>query len=200
VSPIPKRLGSRLLFGLDFLRYPRLLGSAVPSTQALARRIIAHCPWPRTQLVVEFGPGVGVITAPLLRRLGPDGALVAVEINPRFVAHLRRTIRDARLAVLHGAAQDAAALLAGRGLGPPDVVIMGIPLSMLGRDERLELLRRTWALLKPGGRLLLYQFSRRALPDLRAVFGDVRWQLELVNLPPAWVFIASKHEAAKHER
>ena len=35
--------------------------------------------------VVEYGPGEGVVTKALLKRLSPEGKLVAIESNPDFV-------------------------------------------------------------------------------------------------------------------
>ncbi|MDP9375066.1 MAG: 16S rRNA (adenine(1518)-N(6)/adenine(1519)-N(6))-dimethyltransferase RsmA [Chloroflexota bacterium] len=39
--------------------------------------------------VVEVGPGLGVLTAELLARVGPAGRVIAVELDRRLAAHLR---------------------------------------------------------------------------------------------------------------
>jgi hypothetical protein len=43
-------------------------------------------------------------------------------------------------------------------------------------------------LLRPGGVLVVYQFTRSAVPELRRVFGHVRQEFEPLNVLPARVF------------
>jgi len=42
--------------------------------------------------VVEVGPGLGILTAELLRRVGPAGRVVAVELDRRLAAHVRAAL------------------------------------------------------------------------------------------------------------
>ena len=60
--------------------------------------------------------------------------------------------------------------------------------AQLSRPSRLDLLAGWCRLLRPGGVLVVYQFTRSALPDLRRVFGQVRQEFEPLNVLPAWVF------------
>lgn len=59
--------------------------------------------------VVEVGPGLGILTAELLRRVGPSGRVVAVEFDRRLAAHLRER-RDRGDFVGEGGADAGAAL------------------------------------------------------------------------------------------
>jgi 16S rRNA (adenine1518-N6/adenine1519-N6)-dimethyltransferase len=64
----------------------------------LERIAAAVCPAP-VDLVVEIGPGRGALTEKLLRRAA---RVVAVEIDPFLVEHLRRKFAaEPRLAVVH---------------------------------------------------------------------------------------------------
>jgi phospholipid N-methyltransferase len=131
---------------------------------------------------------VGTLTGPILDRLGGDGTLVAFEMNPTFVAHLRTEFADRRLTVLHRSAAEAGAALGERGIGSVDLLVSGIPLSGLPRADRLALIADWRRLLRPGGVLVVYQFTRSALPELRRVFGQVRQEFEPLNVLPARVF------------
>jgi len=165
-----------------------MLGSVVPSSRFLISRILRQADWDRTRVVVEAGPGVGTVTTGILDRVASDGALVAFEMNPTFVAHLRSQIADPRLKVLHRSAAEAEAALAALGVGAADLIVSGIPLSGFSREARLDLLAGWRRVLRPGGVLVVYQFTRSALPDLEHVFGRVRQEFEPFNVLPAQVF------------
>ena len=86
-----------LLFGRNFVKHPRMLGSLIPSSRFLVERVLRQIDWARARTIVEYGPGVGTITGEILRRLRPDGSLVTIEMNRDFVSYLRRTSPDQRL-------------------------------------------------------------------------------------------------------
>jgi len=47
--------------------------------------------------VLEPGPGMGFFTLELARRVGPKGRVVAVDVQPRMIAGLKRRLARARL-------------------------------------------------------------------------------------------------------
>lgn len=187
--------GSRLeqlaLFARNFIRYPRMLGSIIPSSSFLIQRLLRQADWTRARVVVEYGPGVGTFTREILRRLGPDAVLVVLETNEEFVAYLERSIRDPRLHVVHASAADVEQVLEARGLGRADYVVAGIPFSMLPDAQRQRILQATRDVLQPEGALLVYQFSPRVLPHLERVFSEVRRGFEPLNVLPARLFVCS---------
>ena len=52
-----------LLFAKNFLQHPRMLGSLIPSSRFLVERLLRKVDWKRAKTIVEYGPGVGTITA-----------------------------------------------------------------------------------------------------------------------------------------
>ena len=77
--------GDAFLFIRNFFRHPRMLGSIIPSSRFLIKQLLEPIDWDKARVIVEYGPGVGGITAEILRRMRPDARLIAIEMNPDFV-------------------------------------------------------------------------------------------------------------------
>jgi len=188
---VPSRFADALLFARNFVRHPRMLGSIIPSSRFLIKQVLEPIDWQRARVIVEYGPGVGNITAQILRRLSPDGHLVAIETNRDFVEFLGAAMPDPRLHVVQGSAADVHAILEGLGLPAASYIISGIPFSTMPEDLRTDIVRKTRAALEPGGAFLVYQFSSRVLPDLQRTFEVVKRGFQPLNVLPAHLFVCA---------
>ncbi len=182
------RGGDAFLFARNFFRHPRMLGSIIPSSRFLIRQLLQPIDWPTARVIVEYGPGVGSITAEILQRMRPDATLIAIETNPEFVQFLRTTFADERLKVLQDSAESVDLILARLGHHSANYIISGIPFSTIPAALRERILRKTSGALAPGGAFLVYQFSTRVLPDLQRIFHYVKRQFEPLNVLPAHLF------------
>jgi phospholipid N-methyltransferase len=193
-----------LLFARNFLRYPKLLGSVVPSSRFLVGQLLKHVDWDEARLIVEYGPGVGTFTGEILRRMRPDAQLIAIELNDQFVEFLSANYRDPRLHVVRGSALEVEAFvreLAGTRTdaggatvqnGHADAIVSGIPFSTIDLDLRERILAQTHQVLDPRGCFLAYQFSRALLPHLRDRFRDIEEEFVALNILPAHVWCCRK--------
>src|SRR5919107_842030 len=125
-SPARTRKGSRRLprsrdrrspspqwqFLRGFLKNPVMVGSIIPSSRVLIDKMLRPVDWESTRLFVEYGPGVGTFTRPILDQLGPDARLVTIDTNPDFTKFLRESIDDPRLVPVTGSASDVESILA----------------------------------------------------------------------------------------
>ncbi|HYC32623.1 MAG TPA: rRNA adenine N-6-methyltransferase family protein [Gemmatimonadales bacterium] len=169
-----------------------MLGSLIPSSRYVVDKVLGQVDWGRARTVMEYGPGVGTLTAEILRRLRPDATLVAIEMNGDFVRYLRRTVPDRRLHVVEGSAAEADGELAARGLKHADYVISGIPYSTMPPEVRDRILRVTHDVLHPEGAFLVYQFTRAVLPFLQETFERVEQGFEPRNIMPARLFFCRR--------
>src|SRR5690242_6056137 len=108
-SPSPK-----WQFLRGFFKNPVMVGSIIPSSRVLIDKMLDPVDWAITRLFVEYGPGVGTFTLPLLDRMGPDGTLVTIDTNGDFTRYLRERIDDPRLVPVTGSAADVENILADR--------------------------------------------------------------------------------------
>jgi phospholipid N-methyltransferase len=180
-----------ILFARNFFKHPRMLGSIIPSSRFLVHDLMRQVDWNRARVLVEYGPGVGNITAEVLKRMRPDARMVVFETNDDFVGFLREAIPDPRLTVVHGSAADVGRVLGELGLGQADCVISGIPFSTMPPEVGEAIVRSTREALRPGGRFLVYQFSREVLRFLRREFQEIREAFEPLNILPARLYYCS---------
>lgn len=194
----PSRAAQILLFASNFLKYPAMLGSVIPSSRFLIEEVLDQVDWVRARVLVEYGPGVGNFTEQILRRMKPDATLLALETNPEFVRFLGESFADPRLQVVHGSAADVDRILRQRGLDKADYIISGIPFSTMPPALRESILKTTHGVLDPTGAFLVYQFSARVLPDLRRIFGRVERSFEPFNILPAQMFFCQPRALHMH--
>jgi phospholipid N-methyltransferase len=177
-----------IAFLRGFLERPKEVGSIIPSSRWMERRITRTAEIANADLVIELGPGTGGTTKALLHAMRPDARLLAIEINPGFCDLLTETIDDPRLIVHQGSAAEIQEALVKHDLDAPDVILSGIPFSTMPRELGLSILRSARAALKPGGRFVAYQFRDVVHTLGKRVFGAASIQLELLNVPPMRVY------------
>ncbi|HEV7446895.1 MAG TPA: methyltransferase domain-containing protein [Steroidobacteraceae bacterium] len=180
--------GDAFLFFRNFFRHPRMLGSIIPSSRFLIKQLLQPIDWDKARVIVEYGPGVGGITAEILRRMRPDARLIAIEMNPEFVSFLRKTLVDERFQVVEGSAADVRDIMQKSGHSKADYIISGVPLGSMPQAVREAILRNTCEALATGGSFLVFQFTTRVLPDLNRFFRYVRRKFEPLNILPAHLF------------
>jgi phospholipid N-methyltransferase len=187
-----RRTGSRqdhiLAFFKGFLDEPKQVGSIIPSSRFLEKRLVKVAELARADVAIELGPGTGGTTRAMLARMKPEARLLAIEINPKFGKLLQRTIRDPRLIVHTGSAADIGEALRAHDLPPADVILSGIPFSTMGRELGLSILCSIDANLAPSGRFVAYQFRDRVESLGRQVMGAPSVQVEMLNVPPMRIY------------
>jgi phospholipid N-methyltransferase len=189
----------RLAFFQGFLRKPMQVGSIIPSSRFLERRIARAARIERARLVIELGPGTGGTTRALLRHMRPDATLLAIEIDPHFVSVLRRLNHDPRLIVHEGSATEVRQILSKHELDAPDVVLSGIPFSTMPWPVGRAIVRSVYESLEPGGVFVAYQVRDRVKTLGSEVFGRAQTDMVLLNVPPMRVYRWEKKAAARSD-
>lgn len=191
MQSLPRRLrpqpDDRLAFFQGFLKRPREVGSIIPSSRFLERRVTQTADLSNADFVIELGPGTGGTTRSFLRAMKPEAKLLAIEISPHFVRVLRRW-HDQRLTVHLGSATDLRAILDEHELPAPDAILSGIPFSTMARPLGLAILRAVHDVLEPGGCFVAYQVRDRVESLGNTVFGHASKHTVLLNVPPMRVY------------
>lgn len=181
---------------LSNLLQDRYVASVMPTSRFAVEKICSRVDLGSARVVIEYGPGTGVFTRALLRRMRPDARLVAIERNEALSNLLRRNCRDPRLQIYNDCAGNIIEIARRSGAGQADCVLSGIPFSFLQPATRVELLRNTYRILRKGGTFLAYQTfyqppGHLRVP-LRAFFPAVSTGFAILCVPPLLLIEATK--------
>ncbi|WP_237213717.1 class I SAM-dependent methyltransferase [Falsiroseomonas oryziterrae] len=165
---------------------PLQMGSVIPSSPSLCRKIAALVERKPDEVVVELGAGTGVISRALLEAGVPPERLVVVEIVPDMAAHLRGVLPGVN--VIQGDAFDLPRALPERLHGKVGTAICGIPLVMLPLDRQRRFVEAVEA-VAPGRGFLLYTYCITSpLPYRKLNLSAERKAWTPLNVPPASVW------------
>jgi phospholipid N-methyltransferase len=199
----PSRTG-RGFFFWESLKSLSVTASLFPSSRFLASALLRPIDFSRAQIIVELGMGSGAITTEILRRMAPGSVLLAIEVNPAFVAHVRGKVRDSRFVPISGRAERLGSILSQRGIRRADAIVSSLGLTSMAHAQRSSIIGQAAERLAEDGVLTQYQYLpasgnpnwSRALGIkrfaeecfLRKYFREVHAERVIRNLPPATVY------------
>jgi phosphatidylethanolamine/phosphatidyl-N-methylethanolamine N-methyltransferase len=174
------------MFFCRWIANPLQMGSVVPSSPALCRRVVRQVRRAADEAVVELGAGTGAISRALLDAGVPPERLFVVEIVPDMVGYLRRILPGAN--VIGGDARALPALIPPHWHGHIGSVICGIPLVLRPLAEQRRFIDAIEA-VAPGRGFLHYSYCATSpLPARKHALQAKREAWTPLNFPPASVW------------
>jgi demethylmenaquinone methyltransferase/2-methoxy-6-polyprenyl-1,4-benzoquinol methylase len=143
------------------------------------------------QKVLDVAGGTGDLAAHFAPRVGPTGLVTIADINPAMLEAGRARLAD------RGIAGNAEFVQADAERLPfPDNHFDCITIAFgLRNVTRIDAaLASMWRVLKPGGRLLVLEFSKPVLPGLNAVYDAYSFHL----LPKLGKLIANDEDSYRY--
>ena len=116
----------RLKFFREAIRDIKTSGTIFPSSRFLSRRIVNNIDFSTVKVIVEFGPGNGIITKEILKRIQPHTKLIAFEIQDSFVASLEK-IKHSQFIIEKVSAENITPILKKHGFDKADCIISSLP-------------------------------------------------------------------------
>ncbi|MDR1379436.1 MAG: methyltransferase domain-containing protein [Synergistaceae bacterium] len=184
---------SRMTEGVVFLRRfvgaPRQVGSVIPSSPFLTRAVMDRIVWDDARYVAELGAGTGVFTRAIVRNLKSGGNVLVFEIDPA----LRNIIEKEHDSLkVYDDAQKLPEIMEERNIRQLDYIVSSLPFAVLPPRVTASILDAVDKCLKPGGKLVAYQYSRHMKPYFEKRFGSVKISFVLRNVPPAFLYECTK--------
>ena len=178
---------------------PKKTGAITPSSDRLSELITDIADLSNASSVLEFGPGTGVFTEKILKKLPEEADFIAIDSNANFVEATKR--RCPKATVYHDDAMHAVHYLKAHGMEKCDCVICGLPWASFNNQFQEELIHIISDILRPGGRFLTFAYLQGLiLPAGMSFRKKIRSHFHMVtttkplwrNTPPALVYCAQK--------
>ncbi|MCF6350237.1 MAG: methyltransferase [Flavobacteriaceae bacterium] len=180
-------------FFKEAIKNIKISGSIVPSSKFLTNAMLKNVDFENAKVIVEFGPGNGIITYEILKRMRPDAVLICFEVNKQFYEHLNK-INDKRLIVLNVSAENIKSEINNLGFTEIDCCISSLPLTNIPNIIGKNILINTRQVLKTNGHFSQFQYSLSFFKKLKSVFNkkNVKIKFEVLNIPPAFIYNCKK--------
>jgi phospholipid N-methyltransferase len=183
------RVAEGVVFLRRFVRAPRQVGSLIPSSPFLTKAVMEKIPWEDVRYVAELGAGTGVFTRAIVRNLEPEGNALVFEID----STLRNIIEKEHDGLkVYGDARELPGIMAERNIRQLDCIVSSLPFAVLPPRVTAAILDAVDKCLKPGGKLVAYQYSKHMKPYFEKRFESVKISFVLRNVPPAFVYECAK--------
>jgi phospholipid N-methyltransferase len=180
------------LFFRQFLKRPFQVASIVPSSKALVERVVGKMDFSQPRVIAEYGPGEGVHSREIARRMGSNSHLLLFELDAAFSRDLEQQFAgDPRVHVIHGNAARLPYELKRLGFAHCDYILSGIPFSILKIDKKRALLQKTYDALRPDGTFIIYQVTNE-LKQHATLFARAESEYCLQNIPPMFITVFQK--------
>ena len=158
----------------------------------MVERVAGKMDLTQPRVIAEYGPGEGVHSREIARRMHRNSQLLLFELDPAFSRDLERQFAgDPRVHVLNTDAAHLPAELAKRRIEACDYILSGIPFSILEIRKKRALLQKTYEALKPGGDFIIYQVTNE-LKQHATFFDRAKSEYFLQNIPPMFITVFHK--------
>ncbi|MEN9743697.1 MAG: rRNA ((1402)-N(4))-methyltransferase [Bacteroidota bacterium] len=168
-----------------------MVGSVLPSSRFLSKKMLAPIHFSTAKVIVELGPGTGVFTKALLKQLPADTHLVVIELNDSFFQNLQKQLQHPNLHLVHGSAADLDQIILDLGFEKADYILSSLPLSNFPKELRSAILHSCQKALIQDGKFIQFQYSRGLKKMYSDFFDRVDIQYTALNFPPAFIYTCS---------
>jgi phospholipid N-methyltransferase len=175
----------------ELLKSFKTSGAVAFSSPRLVKKIIKNIDFKRADRIIELGPGNGRITSDLLEKMRPAAVLYAFEVNKAFCKELEG-IGDKRLKVFNESAADIRQFIDGHRHRGITYIVSSIPFGILPEEECDRIMEAIRDVSDSGTVFIQYSYSIIQYRRYKKYFPKVRMQFELINIPPAFIFICTK--------
>jgi phospholipid N-methyltransferase len=178
-------------FFKEFLRERKTVGAITPSSKYLAKKMLSPIDFNKALNIVELGPGTGIITKEIIKKMRSDARLLVFETQKNFCDLLNHEINDKRVTIINDTAEKMEEYLRKYGIEKADYTVSSLPFMIIPDTAKNTILNTAVKFLKDDGLFIQYQYSLNALKLLKSKFKNVKLDFTPINIPPAFIYKCS---------
>lgn len=180
-------------FFIEGIKHFKEVGTISRSSKFVGRTMCKHVDFGKAKCIVELGAGDGSITKEILKAMGPDSKLLSFEINEKLCEEMRKQVgEDPRLQIIQGDALEMRKHIEAAGFQEADYVVSAIPFVIIPEDDIIQMSHDCMA---EGGKYIQLHYSTKAKKRYQRIFGNVEIDLQMLNIPPAFIHICEKRSS-----
>lgn len=184
-------MAKKLSFFREFLKERRVVGAISPSSKFLAKRMIASVDFANARILVEFGPGTGIFTKEILKKMHKDAVLLVFETQKSFCDRIEKEIEDKRMILINDSAEKIGEYLNKNGFESAEYIISSLPFTVIPSQIKNAILNQSVKFLAHNGHFLQFQYTLNAHKLLKSKFKSVKLDFTPMNIPPAFIYRCS---------
>lgn len=183
-----------------FVKKPGTVGAVTPSSQNLAKQMVAPFDLKQIDSIVEYGAGTGVFTKYIRDGIDKEKTLFfSFEIDEQLFQISKELLPDVE--IIKDSASNINEHLKRHGKSSTDAIVSGLPWAVFSKELQDEILGATLDALKEGGYFTTFTYLHafylpaacRIRKKFKATFSEVKvspvvWK----NFPPAVVYWCKK--------
>ena len=175
-------------FVKEFFKEKKQVGAIAPSSRYLMKKMLEPIDFETAKVIIELGPGNGVFTKGLLKKMSSDSKLFSFELNTSFYDLIKSTIKDPRLILVNESAEKIGDILKEHSISEADYVVSSLPLAVIDASIKNDILDAAISHLNPNGNYIQFQYTLNAKKLLESKFNSVTYKFVPANIPPAFVY------------
>lgn len=179
---------NKLKFFKEFWKERRVVGAISPSSIFLAKKMISSIDFKSAKILVEFGPGTGIFTKEILKKMRKDATLLVFETQKTFCDQIEAEIKDERMVLINDSAEKIGEYLQKNGCDLADHIISSLPFTVIPTQIKNSILTQSVKFLSDKGSFLQFQYSLNAHKLLKSKFKYVKLDFTPMNIPPAFIY------------
>src|SRR5687768_14238792 len=180
-------MGKRLSTSIQYIKNILTTGAVGQTSREVELEICSHLPREANKIIVEYGMGLGNITAEVLNTIHPTSKLYAFEVNKDFCEQARKSIKDERLIIINSGAETILDYVKE----PVDSFISSIPFSFFSKEVSDHIIQSSYDLLKNGSYFSQVLLTKFNFKKFTKVFDDCE-MIRLGNIPVEFIYHCRK--------
>ena len=184
----------KITFIKELIKNIKQIGAILPSSKYLSNKMIECVDFSNPINIIEYGPGTGVFTKLISKRINKESKLIIIENNKIFFDILYEKYKSKRnITILFDSVENIESIVESNNLKNIDYIISGIPFTSLPKSLRINIIENTKKVMNKKTIFITFQYTKKLKKFFNQNFKIQIIKKVLRNIPPALIFEMKKY-------